>query len=348
MGMASDFLGAARLAQAKRDADGLEVEMGGLMRDRKTGLLALLESLAEHPELGIRDLVNLARWRLDEGLDRNGLADPSNGRSCVGCVTLIPLVEVGSPWSRQTTDPESGQPVSEEVTPSALQGKSVDYVALPGLLEAEVTKGSRSKTQMSHQFLHPSMVRNLDPDMRLLTLPLLDVEDGGALRRFLDATSSVDLGALSEAADWALSRRYGLSGTREEMFETILRSELYGLDVHELAARVEVAAMELRRIVAIADQSLDEKPTPLGARRTAGRVGRRGDRERGDGRSEKKPRRREARIGSDPHQGKGTEGKTAPPQPEKQVAASTAEVFAQVDGALKKREQTQSTLFGYR
>lgn len=348
MGMASDFLGAARLDQAQRDADGLEVEMGGLMRDRKTGLFALLESLAEHPELGIRDLVNLARWRLDEGLDRYGLTDPSNGRSCVGCVTLIPLDEVGSPWSRQTTDPESGQPVSEEVTPSIITGKSGDCVTLPGLLETEAARDDRARARVSHQFVHPSMVRNLDPDTRLLTLPLLDVEDGGALRRFVDATSSVDLGALSEAADWALSRRYGLSGTREEMVETILRSELYGLDVHELAARVEVAAMELRRVVAIADQSLDEKPIPLGTRGTAGRVGRRGDRERGDGRREKKPRRREARIGSDPQQGKRTGGNTTPPQPEKQVAASTAEVFAQVDGALKKREQTQSTLFGYR
>lgn len=348
MGIASDFLGAARLDQAQRDADGLEVEMGGLMRDHETGLLALLESLAEHPELGIRDLVNLARWRLDDGLDRDGLADPSNGRPCVGCVTLMSLDEIGRAWCRAGTDPESGQPVSEMVTPSLLPGKSGDCVTLPGLLEAEIAKGARAGARASHQFVHPSMVRNLDPDTRLLTLPLLDVEDGGAMRRFVDATSSVDLGALSEAADWALSRRYGLSGTREEMFETILRSELYGLDVHELAARVEVAAMELRRIVAIADQSLDEKPTPLGARRTAGRVGKRGDRERGDGRSEKKPRRREARIGSDPQQGKGTEGKTAPPQPEKRVAASTAEVFAQVDGALKKREQTQSTLFGYR
>lgn len=348
MGMASDFLGAARLDQAQRDADGLEVEMGGLMRDRKTGLFALLESLAEHPELGIRDLVNLARWRLDEGLDRDSLVDPSNGRSCVGCVTLIPLNEVGSPWSRQTTDPESGQPVSEEVTPSIITGKSGDCVTLPGLLETEAARDDKARARAPHQFVHPSMVRNLDPDTRLLALPLLDVEDGGALRRFVDATSSVDLGAVSEAADWALSRRYGLSGTREEMVKTILRSELYGLDVHELAARVEVAAMELRRIVAIADQSLDEKPTPLGARRTAGRVGRRGDRERVDDRSETKPRRRETRIGSDPQQGKGTEGKTAPPQPEKQVAASTAEVFAQVDGALKKREQTQSTLFGFR
>ena len=76
MGMASDFLGAARLDQAQRDADGIEIEMGGLMRDRDTGLVALLESLAEHPELGIRDLVNLARWRLDEGLVRDGLVDP--------------------------------------------------------------------------------------------------------------------------------------------------------------------------------------------------------------------------------------------------------------------------------
>lgn len=106
--------------------------------------------------------------------------------------------------------------------------------------------------------------------------------------------------------------------------------------------------MELRRIVAIADQSLDEKPTPLGARRTAGRVGRRGDRERGDGHSEKKPRRREARIDGDPQQGKGTSEKNATPSPEKQVAASTAEVFAQVDGALKKREQSQSGIFGLR
>lgn len=348
MGMASDFLGAARLAQAKRDADGLEVEMGGLMRDHETGLLALLESLAEHPELGIRDLVNLARWRLDEGLDRDGLADPSNGRPCVGCVTLMSLDEVGRPWCRAGMDPESGQPVSEMVTPSLLPGKSGDCVTLPGLLEAEVAKGARARARASHQFVHPSMVRNLDPDTRLPTLPLLDVEDGGAMRRFIDATSSVDLGALSETADWALSRRYGLSGTREEMFETALRSELLGLDVHELATRVEVAAMELRRVVAIADKSLDENPIPLGTRGTAGRVGRGGDRERGNGRGEKKPHRREARIDGDPQQGKGTMEKNATPSPEKQVAASTAEVFAQVDGALKKREQSQSGIFGLR
>lgn len=348
MGMASDFLGAARLDQAQRDADGIEIEMGGLMRDRDTGLVALLESLAEHPELGIRDLVNLARWRLDEGLDRDGLVDPSNGRACMGCVTLIPLDEVETKWARETTDPESGQPVHEEVTPSVLQGKSVDCVAFPGLLEAEVTKGARARARVSYQFVHPSMIRNLDPDARLLALPLLDVEDGGALRRFVDATSSVDLGALSVTADWALSRRYGLSGTREEMFKVALGSELSCLGVHELATRVEVAAMELRRIVAIADQSLDEKPTPLGARRTVGRADRRGDRE-------KWQRRRETRVGDSAREArdgsrtaKGTPEKNATPSPEKQVAASTAEVFAQVDGALKKREQSQSGIFGLR
>lgn len=348
MGMASDFLGAARLAQAQRDADGLEVEMDGLMRDHETGLLALLESLAEHPELGIRDLVNLARWRLDEGLDRDGLADPSNGRPCVGCVTLMSLDEVGRPWCRAGTDPESGQPVSEMVTPSLLPGKSGDCVTLPSLLEAEVAKGARARARASYQFVHPSMVRNLDPDARLLSLPLLDVEDGGALRRFVDATSSVDLGALSGTADWALSRRYGLSGTREEMFKAALGSELSCLGVHELATRVEVAAMELRRIVAIADQSLDEKPTPLGARRTVGRADRRGDREKWQRRRETRvgDSAREARYGS--QTAKRTPEKNATPSPEKQVAASTAEVFAQVDGALKKREKSQSGIFGLR
>lgn len=344
MRIADSFVRASSERRADEAAFAHSREIEHLMRERETGTLALARSLAEHPELGLGGLVQLANWRLEHGLDRPGLTD-SSGRRCTGCLVLLDVETLPVPWRRSTEDPESGETLVEAVTPRLRPECASAAVLLP-------TPASSGNDAPARLWCHPSMVSDLDPETPVRTLPLLDPDDVRALDRFVDASSAFDLTSLDPICDWALSARYGLAGDDRDMCALLAETGALSMAAEELSRRVDAASARLRDIVRRLDLAVGAKPTALAVPRRHRQPEAEGRKAvlslEGvlGGRDSALSSSNEARAHAGaPAAGEGGQGPVAG-RPQAPVAASSSELFGQVDASLERAEKRPRGLFG--
>lgn len=206
------------------------------------GREALLESLAEYPSWGLERLLALAEWRVRWGLDTPGLSD-CNNNECAGCLNIMSRAEIKA--AEAEADPEAAPRVRRSREKAALM--------LPAALGA---RGAGIE-----EFYHLSMIDGLDRRRPRRFLPLADMEIDDVARKVVAATDRFDLSAIAgnPAADWALSRRYGLTELEDR---PEIPRELIEIGIDELAERVAGASRALAGVCAEIDRALYLRPRP--------------------------------------------------------------------------------------